>query len=64
MEGSGSPSNCEPPLVKKIRGSVNILFYFVFSAHPASFAVESVSGMTGAGLGFRILGFRVLGFRV
>jgi hypothetical protein len=29
LEGSGSPSNCEPPLVKKIHGSVNsvILFY-------------------------------------
>jgi hypothetical protein len=27
MEESGSPSNCEPPLVTKIRGSVN---YFVF----------------------------------
>ena len=26
MEGSGSPSNCEPPPVKKIRGSVN---YFI-----------------------------------
>jgi hypothetical protein len=28
LEGSGSPSNCEPPLGKKISGSINFFSFF------------------------------------